>query len=229
MEIPIDFLDVLVRLTCTVAGGLALGFDREERGRPAGLRTTLLVCLAAAAAMILANRLADTEGRPGDSYVSMDVMRLPLGVLTGVGFIGAGAILHRGNFVLGVTTAATLWFGTVMGFCFGAGELGLGAVLAVLGVLILSGLRWVERSMLQKNEATVTLHVPPDGPEWDRVTGQVRSSGYEHTLLRATESASGRMYRMSVRWTARDGEGIPKALRDFCREAQIGFTWSRNP
>jgi putative Mg2+ transporter-C (MgtC) family protein len=58
-------------------------------------------------------------GKTPYSFVSMDVMRLPLGILTGMGFIGAGAIPHKGNMVLGVATAATLWFTTLMGFCFG--------------------------------------------------------------------------------------------------------------
>jgi len=68
----------------------------------------------------------------------------PLGILTGMGFIGAGAILHRANMVTGVTTAATLWFTTVMGFCFGAGEFLLGAWMLGLSILVLWCMQWVE-------------------------------------------------------------------------------------
>ena len=75
---------------------------------PLASRTTILVCLTASASMILGNLLLGTLGRATDTLVRMDVMRLPLGILTGMGFIGAGAILHRGNVVVGVTTAATL-------------------------------------------------------------------------------------------------------------------------
>ena len=67
-----------------------------------------------------------TTGKPTDSFVTLDLMRLPLGILTGMGFIGAGAILKKGDIVLGVTTATTLWFVTVLGLCFGGGQWILG-------------------------------------------------------------------------------------------------------
>ena len=73
--------------------------------------------------MIQTNLLLATAGKSADSFVVLDLMRLPLGILTGMGFIGGGAILRRDGFVLGVTTAATLWFVTVIGLCFGAGRL----------------------------------------------------------------------------------------------------------
>ena len=82
--------------------------------------------LTASASMILGNVLIGTSGRAPNSFVTMDVMRLPLGILTGMGFIGAGAILHQGNMVLGVTAAVTSWVTTLVGSCFGAGEHGLG-------------------------------------------------------------------------------------------------------
>jgi putative Mg2+ transporter-C (MgtC) family protein len=83
-----------------------------------------LVCLAAAIAMIQTNLLLAVKGRTADSFVMLDLMRLPLGILTGMGFIGGGAILRRESLVLGVTTAATLWFVTVIGLCFGVGRSG---------------------------------------------------------------------------------------------------------
>src|ERR1700758_4582422 len=120
--------DVALRLALTVVAGALIGFDRGEHGRPAGLRTTILVCLAAAFAMLLANALLPTSGKTERSFATFDVMRLPLGILTGMGFIGAGTILRRGDLIIGVTTAATLWFVTVIGLCFGGGQIGLGLV-----------------------------------------------------------------------------------------------------
>jgi putative Mg2+ transporter-C (MgtC) family protein len=87
--------------------------------------------------------------------VTMDVMRLPLGILTVMGFIGAGAILHKGNAVSGVTTAATLWFTTLMGFCFGSGEILLGSCLLGLGVVVLWCLEWLEMRWKQRQEGDV--------------------------------------------------------------------------
>jgi hypothetical protein len=82
----------------------------REHGRAAGLRTSILVTMAACVAMLQVNLLLPLAGRPSDSFIMNDLMRLPLGILSGMGFIGAGAIVRRENFVVGVTTAATLWF-----------------------------------------------------------------------------------------------------------------------
>ena len=126
MPINLDWQHVLLRLLLTVTAGLVIGFNRGEHGRPAGMRTTLLVGLAASLSMIQANLLLNSVGKTQDSFVVLDLMRLPLGILSGMGFIGAGAILRKDNLVLGVTTAATLWFTTMMGLCFGGGQLGFG-------------------------------------------------------------------------------------------------------
>src|SRR6266403_152886 len=115
MPLTVGWRDIAARLFFTVLAGALIGWNRGEHGHPAGLRTTMLVCLAASVAMIETNLLLGTRGKPQDSFAVFDPMRLPLGILSGMGFIGAGAILRRGNVVQGVTTAATLWFVTVIG------------------------------------------------------------------------------------------------------------------
>lgn len=122
MPVTLDWQHVALRLALTVAAGFIIGFNRSEHGRPAGMRTTLLVCLAASLSMIQANLLMNSVGKAHDSFVVLDLMRLPLRILSGMGFIGAGTILRKENLVLGVTTAATLWFTTLMGLCFGGGR-----------------------------------------------------------------------------------------------------------
>ena len=82
--------------------------------------------------MIQANLLISNAGRPADSFVTMDLMGLPLGILAGMGFIGGGVILKRENLVIGVTTAATFWFVTVLGLCFGGGQIALGIIAFLL-------------------------------------------------------------------------------------------------
>jgi putative Mg2+ transporter-C (MgtC) family protein len=157
MPLHPGWIDIAVRLALTVAAASLFGLDRSEHGRPAGWRTTLLVSVAACLAMILANRLIATGGKTPDSFVQLDPMRLPLGILTGVGFIGAGAILRRDNVVLGVTTAATLWFVSVVGLCFGGGQIVLGLAGTALGVASLSGLRFIEERLPQHHHARLRL------------------------------------------------------------------------
>lgn len=155
---------IALRLLLTVIAGVLIGYDRSEHGKAAGMRTTLLVCLAASAAMIQVNLLLPMAGKPSDSFITNDLMRLPLGILTGVGFIGAGAILRRDNIVIGVTTAATLWLVTVVGLCLGGGQLALGIVVTVLGIGALQGLRWVEDRLRQQIRTRLTIMVADAGP-----------------------------------------------------------------
>ena len=129
--------DIALRLLLTLVAGALIGFNREAHGHAAGLRTTMLVCLAASVAMILANMMLTVSGKTDSSFVRIDVMRLPLGILTGVGFIGGGAILQRDKLVAGVTTAATLWLVTVIGLCFGAGDIWLGVAATAISFFVL--------------------------------------------------------------------------------------------
>ncbi|HEY3912756.1 MAG TPA: MgtC/SapB family protein [Stellaceae bacterium] len=153
----LEWSEIAVRLALAAAASGLIGFNRGERGRPAGLRTTMLVCLAAAVAMIQVNLLLPIRGKVADSYVTLDLMRLPLGILSGIGFIGAGAIVRRGNLVEGVTTAATIWYVTVMGLCFGGGQIALGLAALGLAVFVLWLLKWAERRIGRECRATLTV------------------------------------------------------------------------
>jgi putative Mg2+ transporter-C (MgtC) family protein len=167
MPLHPDLPDICLRIFLTLIAGILIGLNRSEHGKPAGIRTIMLVALASCFAMILANVLMDTAGKPPSSFVQLDMMRLPLGVLTGMGFIGAGTILRRGSLIVGVTTAATLWYVTVLGFCFGAGQLVLGAIALILGLVILWAIRPCEDLFRQQQRATITLTTslqnPPEG------------------------------------------------------------------
>lgn len=133
-----------LRLALTVAAGMIIGLNRGERGHVAGLRTVILVSVAACVSMLQVNALLSLEGKTPSSFVVMDLMRLPLGVLSGMGFIGGGVILKRGSTVVGVTTAATLWLMTIVGLCFGGGQLVLGGVATVVGGLVLWAMKRVD-------------------------------------------------------------------------------------
>lgn len=149
--------DIAIRLGLTMLAGSIIGFNRGARGHAAGFRTTILVGLAASVAMILTDVLLATSGKTPESFAVMDPMRLPLGILTGVGFIGGGTILKRGDLVTGVTTAATLWVMTVIGLCFGSGQLTLGATGALLAVFTLWTLKWVDVAIPREHRAKLVV------------------------------------------------------------------------
>jgi putative Mg2+ transporter-C (MgtC) family protein len=179
MPLTLTWQDIALRLALSVVAGALIGLDRGEHGRPAGLRTTLLVCLAAAVAMIQTNLLLATRGRAADSFIMMDLMRLPLGILTGMGFIGGGAILRRDSLVLGVTTAATLWFVTVVGLCFGGGQIELGIASFAIGMIVLSGLRWIDHRMKREQYATLYMTTERDEPKQETIRATLQGAGYK--------------------------------------------------
>jgi putative Mg2+ transporter-C (MgtC) family protein len=150
MPLSPDWIDIGARLLLTVFVCGALGLDRGESAKPVGARTVALVGLAAALSMITANLLLTTVGKTEASFARMDVMRLPLGILTGIGFIGAGVIIKRGSSVEGVTTAATIWLATMLGIVFGAGLFVLGIVSAAAAAVILVVVKPLERQVEQR-------------------------------------------------------------------------------
>jgi putative Mg2+ transporter-C (MgtC) family protein len=209
---------IALRLLLTVIAGAALGMDRSRKGHPAGLRTTLLVTMAASIAMIQMNLLLPTNGKPHDSYAVMDLMRLPLGILTGVGFIGAGAIIKKDDMVLGVTTASTLWFSTVVGLCLGGGQPILGSVSAVLGFLALTALRFLERRIEGYQPATLVMvtaefAVAPAQLKTRLETARfrIKSLSVDHSPANQRQSI-----RCEVRWPARKGAAdLPSILNEL--------------
>jgi putative Mg2+ transporter-C (MgtC) family protein len=206
-----------------VASGL-IGFNRGERARPAGLRTTMLVCLAAALAMVLMNLLLPTRGKASDSYVTLDLMRLPLGILSGIGFIGAGAIVRRGDIVEGVTTAATMWYVTVMGLCFGIGQIALGLAALVLAVFILWVLKWAERRIGSERRATLTLAFDA-GCSVDRdAIAALAAEGFTVTGQSIAFTERGRLCEIcyDIRWHgARDDAPVPDLTGRLARHAGV--------
>jgi putative Mg2+ transporter-C (MgtC) family protein len=218
MPFTLTWSDIALRLACTLVAGILVGADRGERGKAAGIRTNVLVCLAASLSMILANGLLGTSGKNSSSFAQLDMMRLPLGILSGMGFIGAGAILRKGEMVLGVTTAATLWMVTMLGLCFGAGKILLGAVGLLLTLFTLWGLKVVERHVSQERRGT--LFVVATGEELSRELRRlVQQSGMRvHAWSVDVSRGDAKVtVECELRWRARKREHEDPALIDSLR------------
>ncbi len=136
-------------LAAMVAGGM-VGFEREWRGRAAGFRTHILVCLASALLMEAAVSQGSWrfDALAGTTIVS-DPTRMAHGVLTGIGFLCAGVIFRAGFSIHGLTTAASLWITSALGLLFGAGLFWLAVSGTVLTVLVLAALRLVRLRLPQ--------------------------------------------------------------------------------
>lgn len=162
MLITLTWQQIALRLLLATIASFLIGFDRDEHGKTAGLRTTMLVCLAATLAMLQANLLMGTTGKAGDSFVVLDLMRNPLGILTGIGFLGAGAILRNDGVVHGLTTAGTLWYVTVLGLLFGGGQLYTAITATLLALFILWILKQFEKRLTTRRSGTLFLEFAPD-------------------------------------------------------------------
>ncbi len=229
MQPVVDWGDLLLRLGITIFAGAVIGANRGEHGKPAGLRTTMLVCLAASISMLLANLLLDTAGKTSDSYVQIDVMRLPLGILTGMGFIGGGAILRRENLVVGVTTAATLWLVTVLGLCIGAGQIGLGLIGTALGLSVLWGLAIAERHLPQVRRATLVIVSTGGTSVRGKLLARLRADYVVDVRGVSFMDNGGRWEaRFDLRWFGSPTEAEPPDfLSEFANHAGVlSFRWN---
>jgi putative Mg2+ transporter-C (MgtC) family protein len=224
MRTNLGWEEVGLRLALTFVAGILVGLDRGRHGRPVGLRTTLLVALAASVSMIQTNLLLPTDGKTGSSFVNLDLMRLPLGILTGMGFIGAGAILKKDDIVVGVTTAATLWFVTVVGLCFGGGQLGLGLAALAIGLVVLSLFKHLEDFLQQEQHAVLTVSGASSGLTDLELQSQLRDHGLRcgRIGVQYNNAAGTWTLRCDVRWQSRPSDThSPPFVRELSRRSGI--------
>ncbi|NOZ51858.1 MAG: MgtC/SapB family protein [Gammaproteobacteria bacterium] len=142
-----DFTVVSLRLLMSLLAGSIIGFERAYNGRPAGLRTHTLVCMSSSLLMLLTVYQWDLlVGVPIDT-IRVDPTRMAQGVMTGIGFLGAGVIMKEKFCVRGLTTAASIWMTASIGIIVGMGFFLAGMLATVLTLVILSVFGWIEKRM----------------------------------------------------------------------------------
>lgn len=151
------FLAYVLPVLGALVAGAAVGFEREYRSRPAGLRTHTLVSLTSALLMLAAVHQLKWMGEAPLEAVRIDPVRMAHGVLTGVGFLCGGVIFQQGVSVHGLTTAASLWITSALGMLFGMGLYDLAVAGTALTVAVLSAARRLDRHMPQKNYAEIVV------------------------------------------------------------------------
>jgi putative Mg2+ transporter-C (MgtC) family protein len=137
-----------------VLGGV-IGYERDRHGRPVGLRTHLIVAMAAATFMVISSQFIYWQHYGKDDLVEVDSSRIAASVVSAVGFLAGGAILRNGLSVQGVTTAAGLWLVTAIGMSAGAGMFVTSAAVTAMGVTALTVLRRFE----DKDDHMITRRV----------------------------------------------------------------------
>jgi putative Mg2+ transporter-C (MgtC) family protein len=151
-----DVLEITLKLLLAVGLGGLIGLERESSHKPAGFRTNILICLGATMMMVLSTLLLGQENAR-----TSDLTRIAAGVITGIGFIGAGTIIHARGMVIGLTTAATIWVVSGLGLVIGAGYYLIALIYACIVILTLIIFRQFEEHYLKKNQFTYILKTKP--------------------------------------------------------------------
>jgi putative Mg2+ transporter-C (MgtC) family protein len=146
--------DYVARLGAAFVLGAIIGLERERQPRPAGLRTHTLVALAAALLILVSTYgFADAAGQDG---VVLDPSRVAAQVVSGIGFVGAGAIIAQPNRVRGLTTASSLWMAAAIGLACGAGLFVPAIIGTVLALIVLVPLKYLEDKVFHHFGVTLT-------------------------------------------------------------------------
>lgn len=142
-----EIIEVILKLVLAIALGGLIGLEREASQKPAGFRTNILVCVGSAMMMTMAGLLIQAKGGTTDTMI-----RMAAGVVTGIGFLGAGTILHERGVVAGLTTASTIWLVAGLGLVIGAGYYVPALIFTGLTILTLVLFRRVEEFYLRKSQ-----------------------------------------------------------------------------
>jgi putative Mg2+ transporter-C (MgtC) family protein len=138
--------ELLLRLFISVGLGALVGFERELTDKPAGIRTYAFVSMGACLFTISSFYLIPSESISGEITSTIDVARIAAGIVTGIGFIGAGSIIATRGHVKGITTAASLWVVSAIGLLVGLGSYVLSIISAIL-IFVLLRLGKLERNI----------------------------------------------------------------------------------
>lgn len=147
-ESEIPLMEMAIRLLAAAGLALVLGLERELRGKPAGLRSHMLVSLGACAFIMMGMHILLATA-VGDPSAQIDPTRIVQGVVGGIGFLGAGCIIQsRGN-IQGITTGASIWISGAIGVACGIGTLALAGMVTLLALIIVVVLGRFEREVIE--------------------------------------------------------------------------------
>ena len=142
-----DYIVIIEHLLIALGAGGIIGLERSYHGRPAGFRTHALVCVASSALMLVTVYQSHWYPEAFAGRVALDPTRMAQGIMTGIGFLGAGVIFKEGLTVRGLTTAASIWITAAIGILAGIGFYFPLAITTVLTLVTLSFFRWIESKL----------------------------------------------------------------------------------
>jgi len=206
-------IEIAVRLLAAATLGGLIGIERGARGRSAGLRTQMLVAVGAALAMIVSLQFAKQFGDAGGA-ISIDPARVAYGVMGGVGFLGAGAIMRFGIGVRGLTTAASLWCTAAVGLAAGFGMYPTAAIASGLVLIVLWGLRFLDRALPHaRDRELVIVTSGPAAEATDRVAAIIADAGLTGTNTGVRRTVDDDTVKITFRVVLRKQADLATLLR----------------
>lgn len=142
---------ILLRLLAAVACGAVLGWERETSHKPAGFRTNILIVVGATAYTLVSLDFLASFEELQSATIRADAMRLVQGIVVGIGFLGAGAIIQSAGSIKGMTTAATIWVLGAIGIACGIGRFQIAIMTVILTMLVLTAFGFVERHTTKRD------------------------------------------------------------------------------
>lgn len=183
-------------IIAVICGGV-IGIEREQSGKPAGLRTNVLVCVGSMLFTIVSFEMARMSGG--------DATRIAAQIVTGIGFLGAGAILHEtGKGITGMTTAAMIWMIAALGVMVGAGMLVMAVSIALLTTIVMVALKRIERFINEREAVQFAFDVPTDDRTHERVEGLL--SLFDEAMTDVKTSDQGDRAIVRLRFTGSSNE-----------------------
>ena len=200
-------LDLLLKLSLAVVLGGIIGVERELSGKPAGLRTNILICVGSALLMDLSARVGMVDGvRIGDPA------RIAAQVVSGIGFLGAGTIMQARGAVLGLTTAATIWVVAAIGLTVGSGSYLEATGATTIVAFVLFGLGRIEIRLLGRRRIVRgTVRVAKTTP-YEELYTIFSSAGIEVQSKQIYEEGNDRTYELKLMGPARQYDIVGSAL-----------------
>jgi putative Mg2+ transporter-C (MgtC) family protein len=216
-----DELEMAARLLAALAAGSVIGYERSFHGRPAGFRTHTLVCLASSVLMLVTVYESHWM-RAATGHVQIDPTRMAQGILTGIGFLGAGVIFKEGLTVRGLTTAASIWVTSAIGILVGVGFY-LAAILgAIATLLILSVFRYVESKLPSEFYAHHVLRFARDAVmSEDELRKMVADHGFSIANLSSRLSEGGALFEYRMVLRSRDPKNAERLSQHLRKQPQV--------
>ncbi|HEY9198042.1 MAG TPA: MgtC/SapB family protein [Gammaproteobacteria bacterium] len=214
--------DIYMPLLAALAAGALIGLERSVHGRPAGFRTHALVCVASSLLMLVTTHQVELmHGIPVDT-LRIDPTRMAQGIMTGIGFLGAGVVMKDGLSIRGLTTAASIWITSAIGILIGIAFYTPAVVATVITLLVLSLFRWIERVVPAHHFGQITVRFAHSSIMPQRTLSDlIKQHGISASNPSYASKDNGQIFEYVMTIRTRDRENYRRLAESFSSLPQI--------